>query len=378
MDANAPRHLRALTSLRFAGALVVVLHHLPLALPALAGSLVLARAGYVGVTFFFVLSGFVLAYGWTEASGVRDFYLRRVARIYPVHLLTTGVMVAISWQAGIHWQLLPLNLALIQSWSPNATVYFSFVGAAWSLSCEAFFYACFPALIGLLVRCRRAVVSAVMLMSVAVVSGLAVTAIWPAMGEYLYHFPIFRLVDFVVGVLTCLALKRGWRPPIGQRAAAVLCATVYLAVLCAQSLSGSGVEEMWLYSAVMVLPFALVIVTTADAELTGSESVLCHRSPVALGRWSFALYLVHGVVLAAVHESVRTVEGPAAVVAGAAVVGLSVALSWLVFVLYERPLELAIRHRLSQEAGGLPRSSRAPRRTPRFQTAGPPAESPAP
>ncbi|MEW1954406.1 acyltransferase [Terrabacter sp. NPDC080008] len=342
--------MASLTGLRFAGALLVLLHHLPLALPAVSGPLRVAQCGYVGVTFFFVLSGFVLGYGWDESFRARDFYVRRGARVYPVHLLTVALIIAVLWKHGVLWQVLPLNLMLIQAWSPNATVYYSFVGAAWSLSCEAFFYLCFPALVRLLKRCRRPVVHSWGLVVSATAVGLAAKAFWPAAGEYLFHVPIFRISDFTVGILLSVAVRAGWRPRLGRRAALALCITVYLAVLSQQVLSGSGPEMAWLYSILMVMPFGLLIAAVAGKELDGHKSVLGSAVPVMLGQWSFALYMIHGVVLAALHESVRGLTGSAAVVVSIAIVVLAVAAARLVFVLYERPLEAAIRQRWGQRA----------------------------
>lgn len=337
--------------------MLVLLHHLPLALPALARLLSVAQLGYVGVTFFFVLSGFVLTYGWSDTSRARDFYLRRAARIYPVHLLTAGLMILRLWPSGVQWGLLPLNLTLIQAWSPNATVYLSFVGAAWSLSCEAFFYACFPLLVTVLSRREGAARWAAAVVLAMLISGLLMCRRWPALGEYLYHVPLFRLGDFVVGILLCLAIKQGWRTGLRRRAAVTLVALVYLSAFVAQSLIGSGLVSTWLYSVLMVMPFGILIATVAGAELDGGASVLGAWFPVLLGHWSFALYMVHGVVLAALYEHVHGLVGPAAIVVGIATVTLAVAASCLVFVLYERPLEAAIRRRWSLPALGLGRVS---------------------
>ncbi|WP_041064256.1 acyltransferase family protein [Cohnella kolymensis] len=50
--------------------------------------------GYVGVSFFFVLSGFILFYNYHsqftafKMPSIKRFYIARIAKIYPVHLLT--------------------------------------------------------------------------------------------------------------------------------------------------------------------------------------------------------------------------------------------------------------------------------------------------
>lgn len=76
--------LPSLTSLRFFAALLVVLHHMP-GEPFVEG--------YVGVTFFFILSGFILSHSYAERLGdgscsASDFWIARVARVYPLHVVT--------------------------------------------------------------------------------------------------------------------------------------------------------------------------------------------------------------------------------------------------------------------------------------------------
>lgn len=349
MATERPVHLRSLTSLRFLAAGVVLLHHLPLAMPGLLGLLYLAQAGYVGVTFFFVLSGFVLAYSQASLSRV-DFYVRRGARIYPVHLLTALVMVLLLLRNEVAWGALPFNLALVQAWSPDANVHLSFVGASWSLSCEAFFYACFPWLFPLLERARRPLGWAIGLVLGALGAGLIATNVWPQAGEYLYHLPVFRLADFAVGILMALAIRRGWRVSFRPAAAGALVASTYLMVLVVQTKAVTGADVMWLFSLVMILPFALLIGSVAGHELDGWQSVLASRPSVALGQWSFAIYLVHGVLLRALDEHVHDLHGAPAVVVGIAVVALIITTSWLVYALYERPMDLMVRRRLTAGA----------------------------
>lgn len=92
MSAPAAR-LDAITGLRFFAALHVVLFHYAVrtlgATSAVAGHVV--SFGFVGVSFFFVLSGFILAYSYAPraaegAVAPRPFYASRVARIYPLYL----------------------------------------------------------------------------------------------------------------------------------------------------------------------------------------------------------------------------------------------------------------------------------------------------
>jgi peptidoglycan/LPS O-acetylase OafA/YrhL len=153
-----------LTGLRFALAIWVILHHLTgkgmlldqwaHTLPYAAQSII--RGGYLAVQTFFLLSGFVLAQSyastrWNRQSLTR-FAVARFARIYPAYLLS---LVLVSWfavefllkpgRSGAAKALVLGNYALVlQGWTGSLAVGWN--TPAWSLSCEFFFYLCFPLL----------------------------------------------------------------------------------------------------------------------------------------------------------------------------------------------------------------------------------------
>src|SRR5215210_2308376 len=155
-----PPRLDALTGLRALAAAGVAVAHMPhlQAAPDLPPLLKrLALEGGVGVPFFFVLSGFVLAYTYHArlAAPTRGelgrYYVARVGRIWPVHLLALG-LAALAMAAGA-----PIgpgegsvgaavaNAFLVHAWLPVPVAYLeSFNPVAWSLSVEVFFYLALP------------------------------------------------------------------------------------------------------------------------------------------------------------------------------------------------------------------------------------------
>ena len=145
-----PARLDNLTILRFVAAFVVFAFH---ALGFLRGSTRtigehIFSDGRSGVTFFFILSGFVLAWSSESGDSPKRFYRRRMARLYPAYL------VALVFAAGMIFLRTPQNLIqgiptllLVQAWIPSSTYYFALNVPAWSLSCEAFFYLTFGPLV---------------------------------------------------------------------------------------------------------------------------------------------------------------------------------------------------------------------------------------
>jgi peptidoglycan/LPS O-acetylase OafA/YrhL len=157
LDMPDAANIKPLTALRFFAAFWVVLYHYWPNLSTAAPPAMIAK-GYLGVEAFFTLSGFILCHVYLQGFGqgkfrYGDFLWNRLARVYPLHLVTlagVGVMAVAAGVAGIAvdpnmlaWQALPANLLLVQAWG------FAPVSGwnhpSWSISAEWFAYLSFPA-----------------------------------------------------------------------------------------------------------------------------------------------------------------------------------------------------------------------------------------
>ena len=115
------------------------------------------KEGFVGVSFFFVLSGFIIAYNYQEkllekTATKRTFWVARLARIYPLHLLTLLIAVCIGgyvqYSGTADWiKHFAASTFLLQPFFPSADYFFSFNSPSWSLGCEQLFYFCFPLIV---------------------------------------------------------------------------------------------------------------------------------------------------------------------------------------------------------------------------------------
>jgi peptidoglycan/LPS O-acetylase OafA/YrhL len=348
-----PSRLDALTGLRFWFAFLVVVHH---SLQHWFGGRVypVADFGYIGVDFFFVLSGFVLTWSWRPEVPARRFWWNRVARIWPLHLTTLVLGVAfVADQMNRPGVLGTVaNLLLLQAWVPSDKVYFGYNAVAWSLSCEVFFYLAFPWLVrginALTARGRRVLIAAVvgvLLLYPGVFSLTLAPHDFSGWEWTTYVAPLWRLGEFVIGIVAALAVRDGWRPRMRGWHALVL-AGVLAAGLLADGLVHGALRNRPLVEVAGMLVVAQVIVCIAGDELGGRRRLLASRPMVALGAASYALYLCHALVYGwVVSRWSWTGDGMMRVVGWSAYVALAVALAFSLHHWVEVPAERWLRQR---------------------------------
>ncbi len=313
--------------------------------------------GQSGVGFFFVLSGFILTYAYHRqfastfsAKAARAFHLARIARIYPVHLVTMGLCLAWFARFGApQWNAsdVPTRIIgtiaqalLLQSWSTNANILGALNTVSWSISVEAFFYVVFPVLLYGALRASRA--SAwVPLVAVIVLctTELAVLPLIQPTARALWlinYYPPVRLVEFAVGMLVGIAFVRS-RPRLAKGA------TVAEVLSIAAVAGGIAVlpvlPQTMRYAAALLPLWAMLIWTFAHGSGAISR-LLSQRWCVRLGEISFAFYMVHYVVL---HAEFRLLGWANAPLTAAIALGVSLALSSALFHWVEAPMRERVR-----------------------------------
>jgi peptidoglycan/LPS O-acetylase OafA/YrhL len=295
MDGNEPRRFVVLDFYRFIAALGVFIFHLK----NVDGSISPAWNGSFGlfVDMFFILSGFVISYSYPAASTGSHLYirfmLRRIARIYPLHLLTLLAFVALGF-LGIQGSApsssasdFIYNLLLIQAW--GVTDHLSFNSPAWSISAELFCYLLFP----LLMYLARSVSPLILALIVAASYGILAHGHLPIWQEHSqmyganFDYGMLRaLPSFLNGILLAILfrLSGSYR----RKGVILIGISVFgLAVL---------ILNVFAKPDLAIILFSLAIVFTAVGE-SALERVPGARWLARLGNTSYAVYMLHELLI---------------------------------------------------------------------------------
>ena len=342
--------LPALNGARPVAAALVVATHLAYAFDVFGRSRPgahLLLPGPTAVSFFFLVSGFVLMWSCQDRPAI-PFWRDRAARMVPLHAVVVVLaainLVSIGRAIDPRWTL---ELFLVQAWVPDVEPFASQaspVPASWSLSCELLFYVAAPVAFAWLPRLghsarRWALVGAVAL----VVAGGAAGDVGLITHVESYQLPILRLPEFALGGLLALEVAADRAPRVPLAGALAAGAVAWLVV--------PEVALSYGYAACTVVPWALIIVSLAQLDLRGDRlTVLHHPAAQALGRWTFALYLTHGLVLRLLHRALRsagiemaTLDPLGMVAVGVPMVVIMVAAAAAMHHLVEQPLNRLVR-----------------------------------
>ncbi|MBR6490340.1 MAG: acyltransferase [Muribaculaceae bacterium] len=254
---------------------------------------------YAGVTFFFMLSGFLVGLRHDSLISFSKFYKRRLWRIFPLHWIVLAAMILLDLVI-IHkfkygWDL-PLHVVLLQSWSPDPAIIYNYSIHSWFLSSLLFCICVTPLLFKFFKHSERRVSWAVMLVACAivVVVNLIANETWHS---YLYVMPLTRVVDYALGMLLGMALReRQEQPRVSMTRATIIEVAVLLifAIFIALHASGNAVALKLGHSAIWWIPVSLLIVTCTI--LNGNEGwvgkLLSLKPLVWLGTISFEIYLL--------------------------------------------------------------------------------------
>jgi peptidoglycan/LPS O-acetylase OafA/YrhL len=319
LSKQAQPRLESLTSLRFFAASMILLLHLSQLFGFNNQSCLHGLALWQGVSFFFVLSGFILAYVHPRIDNAKQsntFLLARFARIWPTHFTAFLFTIALVPTVLNIPNLIPValaNLCMVQVWAFNPAVSESFNSVSWTISIELFFYLCFPFLIRDFDRAVKARWIGAVALSLSFIGVCAAPFFlgFPAgtlpTALYLGENPICRLLEFTLGIFVCWLFKRKSQlNSLSTVQATVLEVSALAAIAIAINLSNLwpaqnatgaySVIRAWAIDMGGAPAYAALILLVAS-EKGKIAQFLNKKLLVRLGEISFSMYMFHLSIL---------------------------------------------------------------------------------
>ena len=297
------RKINQLTFTRFFAAMMVVVYHsganvLPLTLFPL--NRLVSNSGFTAVTYFFVLSGFIMAYAYYrpgERFRFGTYWQARIARIYPVFLFS--LVITLWYYRDIFVKLLGpkllANIFLVQAWIPKYSLSFNF--PAWSLSVEMFFYLLFPflALFAHHLRPRTLIwISIGFWLCSQIIHMTLLTLYMPKEQFTLLYNPALHLNAFLLGMAGGIwYLSEAPRLQISQKVNLTLLLGALGAVILLMMADAMYPDQLYFVDSGIFAPLFLIIILTISLDQTKLSELFRRPTFVLLGDASYSVYILH-------------------------------------------------------------------------------------
>jgi peptidoglycan/LPS O-acetylase OafA/YrhL len=277
----------ALNGLRFLAALaVVIFHYAPRVdvynqVPGVIKNVI--NEGPCAVSFFFILSGFVLAYrhlyNGSRVQSAPAFYWARFIRLYPAYLLAFLLYAPEAAQryilnpspesTGHHTFVLSavLSCLMLQSWTPLAQAW---NGPSWSLSVEAFMYLMFPFIGFQLIKLTRRQTAFVLFLSWLIPSSLALAYVERWIPDRTWHLyitnnPLLWMPLFVMGICASRMVS-AWKM-VAENRAKIVSTFIFVALILVSLLWPHRWSDIFVTGGIAPLLVAVIVCFTRRSSL---------------------------------------------------------------------------------------------------------------
>ncbi|OOQ58677.1 acyltransferase family protein [Mucilaginibacter pedocola] len=347
------RNTDTLYIVRFVAALVVILfHYSPPGVGEHIGFII--KNGGEAVNLFFFISGFVLTVSNSRffTSGqatfpLKTFYIKRVARIYPLYLLAIFLLLFFHFvikriDTATVLMRMPFEMAGIQRWLYAGS--FNYPG--WSVSCEVFFYLLFPLLAYYLRRNARGfgilvwvyfIVSLLITQQLAGLLKSPLTGIASKIVGGIYLNPILLISVFMFGMLAGQYFLKSDRPFFKTKALNIVAFLASSAIILAAKYylpHGS-----WLLKGGVLAPAYFIFIMAITGFSKAETKVFSSKPFLFLGEASYAMYILQYPVYVFYTRYIIEVKTAPAL---AGLVLAIIVLASLAHLLVEKPVRDAI------------------------------------
>lgn len=299
---NPPQKLafiKPLNALRFFAALsVVIFHYGKLSTPATLGFIKpYISVSNLAVTFFFVLSGFIMVHVYHHLKTfqwdtLKTFYQARVSRIIPLYLLALLLVASylLFSNTPIPLKQLLSHALFLQAWIPEHALTLNFTD--WSLSAEMFFYILFPFIIPFFAKLswKKQLLTTITIWITGTIVTLLFALSYPENGSttiaFIKHLPLLHISSFLVGMLGGF-----WHKKHPQFPAWLFYVTIAALVLYPWLgyVKRSIIHHNGLASPLFIL---LILGISSNSILPTLHSFLSRKIFLILGEASYGIYLL--------------------------------------------------------------------------------------
>jgi peptidoglycan/LPS O-acetylase OafA/YrhL len=319
--------------------------------------------GFFSTSAFFVLSGFLLAHVYLREQGLpeahmpgtsRSFWIKRLANLYPIHVGSFLLMVAVFWVIpimgilpgdaamslrqvtldmnnwapfssmqyrltdGEFYTALLLNATLLHAWNP---FYLTFNFPTWSISTLFFLYLLFPIMAPWLNRLKSPLGALLINNLVYLVPVLiCITMGWFGSPEtgILHRNPLIRLPEFAAGILLCSMYHQNSRRGVGLSRSVCVWLVVFLAasligaslmLTFAGELSDKGNVSYFLLHNGLLLPAQLTLIYLVVHIPNPPPNSLLSKWAKPLGNCSLPLFALHMPLFMLFARADRVLDG---------------------------------------------------------------------
>lgn len=308
---SSSHHILTLQSMRFIFCILIFIYHFLES----TGKLHFYYGGDAGVTFFFILSGFVLSIGCgprVEDGTFRyvQFLRKRLAKIYPLHLVTFIIALCMSFVAGVKFNIIKtfLHVFMLQEFTLSEDMLKYGTGLSWFLGALFFCYLLFPFLYRQLIVSRNKVFGALLTIYILLALSIESCCNNSAIDDFIFAFPPLRVIDFAVGIIAyrlyTAPFSIHFRQWIDRQSATKLSILEIIIVVSVSALTYIPYCSLpsWIrFAPLFWLPFSLLIYWFAISSNNKGiiTKLLSQRALVFLGNISFEIYMLHGIVITA-------------------------------------------------------------------------------
>jgi peptidoglycan/LPS O-acetylase OafA/YrhL len=303
------KNFPALTGIRFIAASLVYLFHYAQQLFSEGHTsffYFFLRQLNIGVTLFFVLSGFLITYRYYEFNfngrELRYYFLKRIARIFPLYYAILAIQLLLLY---LHGKASPdaltvfLNITLLKGLSD--TYFFSVLTQSWSLTVEEMFYLYAPFCFYLIKAKKFFFLQVVILLGIGFLLSYIFSPPFFGGSSFMLSGTFFgRCIEFFTGIFLGLVLKK--RQVVGCTIYYTLGGSILftgLLILLGYYAYTKNIEVIndYFFGIVLfnfLIPVSIgVIYYGLLVERTWLKKLLSTRMLVLLGKSSYAFYLLH-------------------------------------------------------------------------------------